>query len=244
MAYKKQSPQIISEGGTDVQSTTAYGVLCGGTTSTGALQNAGPGGSGQVLTSSGSSALPFWQLIGGTGSEILLNTTTQVINPGFVWSNSLINDTYEWYKVVVNNFEFSGSIDEAFGIAPVPSDSNPLSGGNAIPTAINLWAYNSPTVTHITPNTGEIFYAPFFQNKDVGQIIMYFRLPWPSNNGGTILYYFATMTSRNLSQGGTYGSSYGTASLNNPTIPIGHINVGMYAAGTQTMTVSLYGIQQ
>ena len=52
----------VPYGGTGLSSTTAYAVLCGGTTSTGNLQSvSGVGSSGQVLTSNGASALPTWQ---------------------------------------------------------------------------------------------------------------------------------------------------------------------------------------
>ena len=62
MAYKQKSPIIASEGGTGASSFTAYSVITGGTSSTGALQNvSGVGTSGQVLFSNGSSALPSWQ---------------------------------------------------------------------------------------------------------------------------------------------------------------------------------------
>jgi hypothetical protein len=47
-------------GGTGVTSTTAYGVVCGGTTTTNPLQNVGVGIAGQVLTSAGPGALPQW----------------------------------------------------------------------------------------------------------------------------------------------------------------------------------------
>lgn len=53
---------VVAGGGTGVTSFTAYSVLTGGTTSTGALQNvSGVGSSGQVLTSNGAAALPTWQ---------------------------------------------------------------------------------------------------------------------------------------------------------------------------------------
>ena len=61
MAYK---PKIlkVSEGGTGVNSNTSYGVLCGGTTSTSAIQSiASVGTAGQILTSNGASALPSFQ---------------------------------------------------------------------------------------------------------------------------------------------------------------------------------------
>ncbi len=50
----------MPNGGTGIATTTAYGPICGGTTSTGAFQNAGAGTSGQFLKSNGASALPSW----------------------------------------------------------------------------------------------------------------------------------------------------------------------------------------
>jgi len=56
----------VSHGGTGDTSLTAYAVLAGGTTSTGALQQvSGLGTSGYVLTSNGASTLPTWQPGGG-----------------------------------------------------------------------------------------------------------------------------------------------------------------------------------
>ncbi|MDC7243660.1 MAG: hypothetical protein PQJ44_06965 [Sphaerochaetaceae bacterium] len=53
---------VVAGGGTGVTSTTAYAVICGGTTSTAALQSiASVGTSGQVLTSNGAGALPTFQ---------------------------------------------------------------------------------------------------------------------------------------------------------------------------------------
>lgn len=69
----------VSNGGTGVGSTTAYAVLCGGTTSTGALQSiASVGTAGQILMSNGAGALPTMQstsfsityVIDGGGSTI------------------------------------------------------------------------------------------------------------------------------------------------------------------------------
>jgi hypothetical protein len=52
---------VVAGGGTGDTSFTAYSVITGGTTSTGALQNvSGVGTSGQVLTSQGAGALPQW----------------------------------------------------------------------------------------------------------------------------------------------------------------------------------------
>ena len=56
----------VAGGGTGLATTTAYGVITAGTTSTGAFQQvSGTGTSGQVLTSNGAGALPTWQTASG-----------------------------------------------------------------------------------------------------------------------------------------------------------------------------------
>jgi hypothetical protein len=70
----------VPNGGTGVTSATAYALLTGGTTSTGAFQTvSGTGTSGQVLTSAGAGALPTWQTISSpaqAGGALIVNTTT------------------------------------------------------------------------------------------------------------------------------------------------------------------------
>ena len=61
---------LVANGGTGVSSTTAYAVICGGTTGTNPLQSvASVGTTGQVLTSNGAGALPTFQTAAG-GSPI------------------------------------------------------------------------------------------------------------------------------------------------------------------------------
>lgn len=61
------TPVTVPQGGTGLTTlTTAYGVVCAGTTATGTLQNAGAGTAGQVLTSNGASALPTFQAASGS----------------------------------------------------------------------------------------------------------------------------------------------------------------------------------
>lgn len=58
----------VTNGGTGVASATAYALLAGGTTSTGAFQSlASVGTTGQVLTSNGAGALPTFQTAAGGG---------------------------------------------------------------------------------------------------------------------------------------------------------------------------------
>ena len=52
----------VPGGGTGISTTTAYGLIAAGTTSTGNFQQvSGTGTSGQLLTSNGAGALPTWQ---------------------------------------------------------------------------------------------------------------------------------------------------------------------------------------
>ena len=84
----------VPNGGTGLQTTTAYAVLCGGTTSTGALQSiASVGTAGQVLTSNGAGALPTFQAGGGGGSSITwvaVSGTTQAcsVNSAYITNNA------------------------------------------------------------------------------------------------------------------------------------------------------------
>lgn len=72
MAYTGPFPLPVPTGGTGGASHTAYSVLCGGTTSTAALQSvASVGSAGQVLTSNGAGALPTFQ----SGASVLGITT-------------------------------------------------------------------------------------------------------------------------------------------------------------------------
>ena len=65
----------VASGGTGLTTTTAYSVVFTGTTATGNFQaSAGPGTSGQVLTSNGAGALPTFQTSSGisTGKAIAM----------------------------------------------------------------------------------------------------------------------------------------------------------------------------
>jgi hypothetical protein len=74
----------VANGKTGFGSTTAYGLIAGGTTSTGNLQNTGTGSANQVLISNGASALPSFvnqsSINAGNGFAFAtLNTTSTSI---------------------------------------------------------------------------------------------------------------------------------------------------------------------
>ena len=63
----------VPNGGTGVATRTAYGVIVGGTTATGAEQTVTPGTAGTVLTSGGASAVPTWAVAAsGDNDQIVI----------------------------------------------------------------------------------------------------------------------------------------------------------------------------
>ena len=96
----------VTTGGTGDTSFTAYSVICGGTTSTAALQNvSGVGTSGQVLTSNGAAAFPTWQAGGGGGVNgalvyITSQTASSSASLAFVGNFS---SSYQQYVFVFNS---------------------------------------------------------------------------------------------------------------------------------------------
>ncbi len=81
----------VAYGGTGNTTFTAYGVICAGTTSTGAFQNvSGVGTSGQVLTSNGAGSLPTWQA--ATGGTAWYTFSTKTGDYTLVASDAVINN--------------------------------------------------------------------------------------------------------------------------------------------------------
>jgi hypothetical protein len=96
----------VDSGGTGRASHTAYAVLCGGTTSTGAQQSvASVGTEGQVLTSNGPGALPTFEdaatAVSGTVPNLIQNGGFEVWQRG-TSVGSTSNDVYtadRWYML-------------------------------------------------------------------------------------------------------------------------------------------------
>lgn len=98
---------VVADGGTGVSSLTAYAVICGGTTATGAVQSiSSVGTSGHVLTSNGAGALPTFQAAAGANAVAAMVTG----NPGAIASNTPIifptvtHDTNSAYSAVTGQF--------------------------------------------------------------------------------------------------------------------------------------------
>ena len=89
----------VANGGTGDTSLTAYALLAGGTTTTGALQQvSGVGTTGQILTSNGASALPTWQT-----STVKPVYQAQYINgPGATDSNTQLLLTFDSGTTIID----------------------------------------------------------------------------------------------------------------------------------------------
>lgn len=76
----------VADGGTGVGTFTTYAPLVGGTTSTGALQQAttGMSTSGNVLTSTGASSLPTWQASSSIPTSAITADQTAAVNTAYV----------------------------------------------------------------------------------------------------------------------------------------------------------------
>ena len=128
----------VADGGSGRSSTTAYAVICGGTTSTSAEQSiASVGTSGQVLTSNGAGALPSMQTL-PTRVQNYLRTIYTASNT-HTWQSTLIK-----FKVtvmggagggggVLQNGAGSGSAGGGGGTAPeaILSGTAAQAGANA-----------------------------------------------------------------------------------------------------------------
>lgn len=89
-AINSSNPIEVAKGGTGVATLTAYAVICGGTTGTGAIQSiASVGSAGQVLTSNGAGALPTFQAAATTNTEFQqLSSDPGSPSDGQVWYNT------------------------------------------------------------------------------------------------------------------------------------------------------------
>lgn len=135
----------VAGGGTGVASTTAYAVLCGGTTSTGPLQSiASVGTAGLVLTSNGAGALPTFQAAGtGTVTSVATGwgTTGGPITTTGTVSIATANPPYAYGLPI--NLSLSASVGSSIlTVAIKGNDGNNPSATNPV-----LLPFRDSTIT-------------------------------------------------------------------------------------------------
>ena len=160
------TPVTVPLGGTGDTSFTAYSVICGGTTGTGALQNVvGTGTVGQVLTSAGAGAKPSWQnaaagivtsITAGTGITVD-NTTPAVpivsINPAYVGQSSITT----LGTVTVGTWQATTIAGQYGGTGVNNSGKTITLGGNLVTSgAFNTTLTVTANTTVTLPTTGTL----------------------------------------------------------------------------------------
>lgn len=111
----------VAQGGSGRASTTAYAVICGGTTSTAAEQSiASVGTSGQVLTSNGAGALPTFQAAAGGSltvgtTAIASGTSTRLLYDNAGVLGEISNATSDGTTLTVTSGKFVTALNDTNG---------------------------------------------------------------------------------------------------------------------------------
>jgi hypothetical protein len=147
----------VTEGGTGASSQTAYAVLAGGTTSTGAYQSvASVGTSGQVLTSNGAGALPTFQTISTKAFPTGTRMSFQQTSAPTGWTKdttAAINNSA--MRLVTGSVVNGGSVDFTTAFASqTPSGSVSITAVSGSAGNTTLTTPQIPSHTHDILPTG------------------------------------------------------------------------------------------
>ena len=123
------NPLTVPYGGTGLATaTTAYGVVCAGTTATGAFQVLNSlGTAGQVLTSNGAGALPSWQAGGSGSGESITKSITQASH-GFSVQDAVYLNGTTWAKAKADATATAESVGVVSAVAGVNDFSVTMGG--------------------------------------------------------------------------------------------------------------------
>lgn len=134
-------PVAVSSGGTGKSSMTAYALIAGGTTTTGALQQLGLGLTGQILQSQGSSALAVFSTATYPSVATTSGTVLRADGTNWVKSTATFADTY-----LINQLLYASAANTIAGLATanngilvtsaggVPSIGNTVGAGLTMPS--------------------------------------------------------------------------------------------------------------
>ena len=145
---------VVAGGGTGLTSATAYAVLCGGTTSTGAFQSiASVGTSGQVLTSNGAGALPTFQAASGGSSGSMIGVARATLNNtgGVRWISVYSSSLTNTQSIA----EFAIPLNGTFSNLYVNIDTNANSVNGTV--TVNRNGSNTSIVATVTALTTGVF---------------------------------------------------------------------------------------
>jgi hypothetical protein len=151
----------VANGGTGATSQTAYAVLAGGTTSTGAYQSvASVGTTGQVLTSNGAGALPTFQAAGGgfpTGTVMLFAQTAAPTG----WTKDTTNYNNSGLRIVTGTASTGGTVDFTTAFASqTPAGSVSITAVSGSAGATTLTTPQIPSHTHTVTASSSVSRIP------------------------------------------------------------------------------------
>jgi hypothetical protein len=191
----------VSKGGTGIATATAYAVLCGGTTGTGAFQNvSGVGTTGQVLTSNGAGALPSWQNAGGVPGKTLIQVDVLTVGSG-TWnrpSGATSAEVYLW----------AGGGSGGSSASPAASQGSGGSGGGGGGFAYEYLTSLPNATENYTVGAGGAAPAAGANNGNSGSSSSFGTAPYLSATGGGGGTHSAS-TTNNFAAGGTPGIGSG-----------------------------------
>lgn len=146
--------------------TTAYAVICGGTTALGAVQPiASLGSSGQLLTSNGAGALPSMQAAPAAGGMVKIQTQTASSSATLDFTTG-ISSTYTSYFFVLSNIVPATNAQVLNLTLSVNAGSSYLATGYQ--SGINTNPYNSVTLTNANSTTAMPLCASQVNTSTVG----------------------------------------------------------------------------
>lgn len=191
----------VADGGTGLSTlTTAYGVVCAGTTATGPLQNAGTGTTGQVLTSNGSSAIPTWQATTSVVNGSTLVRATAQTPSGSTQTPVVFTGIPSWVKritVMLNGVSHYLNGTATTHILIQLGTSSGIISSNY--SSMGMATGNASNTAGITSTAGFVIYAPTAALSVTGTMVI-------ENFSSNIWVSTHTCTLSGTTANGRYGS--------------------------------------
>ena len=165
---------VVAGGGTGLTSATAYGLIAGGTTTTGNFQSVSTGSSGQVLQSGGSSALPSYSTAtypstAGTSGNVLTSDGTNFVS-------SATSGVGNWVLIQTQTANNSATINFTTGITSTYTNYVFVLS-NVVPVT------NNTGLTMVVSVNGGSSYIS--TNYQAGDILFSYNSTTPANNTTT-----------------------------------------------------------
>jgi len=239
-------PITVPQGGTAKTSFTAYSVICGGTTSTGILQNvSGVGTSNQILTSTGAASLPTWQTTAGGSLSLTAASTNLVCSPATITGTGTID--------LASSPSVSGSwtVGTSFNIPDTTSSTTGVIFHNTSTPFIHTGIAESNSNIFLGLNAGN-FTLTGTLNTGLGRIVLNAVTSGNHNSGlGTTCLSLLTTGTNNVAfiggatsglTSGSNNTTFGETAGINYTTESSNINIESNSVGASTSESNLLRI--